>query len=126
MLTRSRLGSILLIAFTLSSLMLTGCGASIGTYSTCAETQTQLNQSNYKVIQKGISGSSYCWYLFSAIPLGQMELYQMAMDELRSKVQDKGKAMSLVNVTQDVSVKNFIVVKKAMLTLTADVIEFEE
>lgn len=109
-----------------TALLLSGCGASIGTYSTTTETETQLNRGNYKVVESGVIGKASCWYLFSAIPLGSMELYRQAMDQIRRQIASKGKPIALVNITQDLSTTSFVVVSRADLTLTADIIEFTD
>jgi hypothetical protein len=112
------------ISLVVSLLLLFSCGASLGNYSTCAETQTQLNRNNFKVVQTGVQGYAECWYLLSTIPLGDMELFKTAMAMLKTKANTVGKSTAIVNVTQDISVQSYIVVSKKYLTLTGDVIEF--
>ena len=126
MFRRSIIRTVAGLCFLASLLSLAGCGASLGNYSTCAETQTQLSRGNFKVVQTGVRGYAECWYLFSTIPLGDMELFKMAMDMLKAKANTVGKPTAIINVTQDVSIKSFVVVSRQSLTLTGDVIEFVE
>ncbi len=101
-----------------------GCGSTIGMYPSIAETQTQLNQSNYKVIQTGVTGSASAWYFLNVIPLGDSELYKRAMNDIRMKVSTGSRSYSFVNVTQDVSLVTYFIVSKSTVTITADVVEF--
>jgi hypothetical protein len=101
-----------------------GCGSSIGSFSTLTDTQTQLNRNNFRVIENGVRGSASCSYLLSAIPLGSMDLYGMAMNQIRRKANAQGKAIAIVNVTRDISYISYIIVSEVTLTLTADIIEF--
>ncbi len=108
----------------LTSLAISGCGSSIGLYPHMAETQTQLSNSNFKIIQTGVTGYSRCWYIMNTIPIGDLNLYEHAMNDIRNQVQPVGRSISLINITQDRSVVTYLVVSKVALTLTADVVEF--
>ncbi len=115
----------LLVIITLSSvLFIIGCGSTIGKAPHSIQTQTQLNQKNFKVISTGVEGFAYCYYLFNVIPLRNKSLYKMAMNEIRGKVKGDGKPVSLINVTEDVSTVTYFLFSKVELTLTADVVEF--
>jgi uncharacterized protein YqfA (UPF0365 family) len=107
------------------SAFIAGCGASIGSFSTFAEVQTQLNKANYKIVQTGVSGSASCIY-FLSIPCGDMEIHKNAIAELKSKQELAGRSLALVNVTRDISVIDMIIASKITVTYTADIIEFEE
>ena len=110
----------------ISFFLLAGCAGSMGSYSPCNDTQVQLSEANYRIIQSGVTGESQCWYFLSLIPAGNTELYKMAMDNLRSKIKVKDKSIAIVNVTQDLTIYNYILMSGQRLTITADIVEFTE
>ena len=116
---------VLISAMLITALLLfSGCGATIGMYPHIASTQTELAEKNFTVVKTGITGSASAWYLLNTIPLGDTELYKQAMNEIRKEAGIEGKPYAIINVTQDISTTTYLVVSRAKITLTVDVVEF--
>ena len=116
----------LFIVMCVLSVSISGCGASLGIYPTLSETQVQLSRKNYRVIKSGVTATASVYYVLNVFPLDDTQLYKRAMNELRKKANMEGKSCAIANVTQDFSASTFLVVGKASVTLTADIVEFTE
>jgi len=104
-----------------------GCGASSGVIKGDTRTAVDLTKKNYRVISAGAIGTSTGFRLFGIIPLknatfaeAKKELYDSTGADL------KGKAIALVNQTEDRSSLYVILFSLPKLTISADVIEFTE
>ncbi|SMO66913.1 DUF6567 family protein [Gracilimonas mengyeensis] len=124
-------------------LLFTGCSNS-GMFIASNSTEVQLNEGNYTIVAKNVTGSaesayilggSFSWGMatnsFGLIPLeGSKTLYKDARENLWINFEAEhepieGKKLALVNVQYDGATSNFILYTKAKVTITADVIEFE-
>lgn len=126
-----------------AGLLLSACGHS-GAFIASNSTQVQLQEGNYHIIAKNVTGSAESAYVlgistswgittssFGLIPLsGSKTLYKDAREELWTVFEEKytpvenGK-LALVNIQYDAATTNYLLYTKAKITITADVIEFE-
>jgi hypothetical protein len=126
-----------------ATLLLAGCG-NAGVFLASNSTQVQLNEGNYTIVAKNVTGSSetsfllgvsYSWGMGTnsagLIPLsGSKTLYKDAREALWTNFETEyspieGRKLALVNIQYDAATTNFIVYTGAKVTITADVIEFE-
>ncbi|RME83601.1 MAG: hypothetical protein D6785_06515 [Planctomycetota bacterium] len=107
--------------------LLAGCVSWGGFNNNGFSSKTILKESGYNVVGN-VSAKSKCMYILGSILLDdtKADLYKNAFKELRTKAQLDGKARALANVTTDIVVKNYLVVKFVELTVTADVVEFNK
>jgi hypothetical protein len=106
--------------------IMTGCSSQGLMKGGQTETSVSLTSKNYKLIKGGAKGTDYgFWILF--IPIvspnhadAKASLYQSVGEPLT------GKAIALVNQTEDRSKFTLILFTINRLTLTADVIEFTD
>ena len=85
-----------------------------------------LSSNNYKVIKANAVGESTGFKLLGIIPFASPK-YAEAKKNLYGSVGEdvKGKAIALVNQTEDVSSSYFILFSIPKITLSADVIEYK-
>lgn len=115
------------LAFLALFTFLTGCVSWGGFNNNGFSSKTILKESGYRVVNN-VSAKANCMYILGSILLDdtKADLYKNAFRELRSKAQLDGKARALANVTTDIVVKNYFVVKFVELTVSADVVEFQK
>lgn len=132
-----------LLSLFLLSFLFTGCGNS-GVFISTNSTQVQLQEGNYQIVAKNITGSAKSAYLlggsvswgittnsFGLIPLrGSKTLYKNAREQLWTIFEQQygpvnGKKLALVNIQYDAATSNYLFYTDAEITITADVIEFE-
>lgn len=130
--------SLLAVAF-----LFTGCG-NAGMFVANNSTEVQLQQGNYTIVAKNVTGSAESAYVFGAsyswgmatnsmgiIPVGGTKtLYKDAREALWNNFEAEyssveGKKLALVNIQYDAATTNFFVYTNAKVSITADVIEFE-
>jgi hypothetical protein len=133
-----------LLVLLASVLIFTGC-SNTGAFIASNSTTVELSEGNYTIVANNITGSSESSYLiggsfswgiktdaFGLIKLkGTKTLYKDAREDLWNQYEAEhgsveGKKLALVNVQFDNVSKNFILYTYTKITMTADVIEFEE
>jgi hypothetical protein len=105
-------------------LFLSGC-ASRGELPHTSDTKTTLTKGNFRVIKTSARGTDTGFRLLCFLPV-LSPTFADAMENLHSKVQMRGKATSLVNITQDKSELFLLLFSVPKITITADVIEFTD
>ena len=110
------------------SIFLFGCAAQQGgSFRQSTGTGVSLSKNNYKVIKASATGQSTGFRLFGIIPFvspsyaeAKKQLYASAGESLG------GRAVALANQTEDRSTLYVILFSIPKLTLSADIIEFQE
>jgi predicted small lipoprotein YifL len=111
---------------------ITGCGAFGGLGPLGHSTNVTLDNKNFQVIQSGIMGQASVQVLFPVnfpmigelgFPLGDANLYKLAMEDLRTKLPKK-ENIGLVNISVDSKLVHYLVIGTKTITITADVVEF--
>lgn len=128
------------------ALVLTASGcASGGMFTGENRTDVQLQQNNFKIVARGVSGESQVGYLFGAsmsmgmtsagFALVRIEgtgmLYKEAIDNLWQNYETvhgpvEGKKLALANIHYDADALNLIVYTRTKVSIRADVVEFTE
>ena len=105
--------------------LLCGCVSWGGHGQSGFSSKTVLKGSGYKHV-KSVTAKADVMYILGSILLDQnkADLYKRAFKKLRADAQLDGKAYALANITTDIVVKNFLVIKFVELTVSADVVEF--
>jgi hypothetical protein len=110
----------------LLAVIIVGCGHSTGRWSEGTSTGVSLSTNNYKIIKAGARGESSGVRLFCVIPIvtpsfaeAKANMYQAANETM------VGRSIALVNQTQDRSDLCFILFSLSHLTITSDILEFE-
>ena len=87
--------------------------------------QTTLGKGKYKVI-RNVSAQVSAMYILGTLMLddSQADLYKRAFEQIRGTADLQGKPRALANITTDIVVRNYLLVKVVELTVSADVIEF--
>jgi len=99
-----------------------------------------LEGNNFKVAKSKLQASASCQYLFptrgialplvgsliapGGIALSDPNLYELTFKKLREQAALEGKSAQIHNITEEVTLVDYIVIGDLKLTLTADVIEF--
>lgn len=109
----------------LTGLMLAGCSTVGGEIPHGNTTQTVLEKSNYTVLYPVAQGQSAGFKLFGIISFAAPR-HSEAMRNLYKNVDVKGKATSLINVSQEYSSAYFILFSIPKITITGDIIEFHK
>jgi hypothetical protein len=115
-----------LILVVLALLFVAGC-ASTGQMQQSTGTQIQLTKNNYKVIKAGAKGESSGFYLFGFIPIVSPN-YADAKSNLYVNFGKslEGKPVALANQTEDKSFMYLILFSIPKVTITADIVEFND
>ncbi len=132
-----------ILVFLILGMVLTGCSKS-GMFLASNQTQVTLDNGDYKIVAKNVTGSaessyligaSYSWgaatQSFGLLKLdGTTTLYKDAREDFWNNYEEKygsveGKKLALVNVQFDANTQNFVIYTYARVLMTADVIEFE-
>lgn len=109
--------------FTLSvAAMLTGC-TGFGDLPFGNSTTTHLERANFRVVKANARGEDSGFYLLGVLPLREPSITD-AVDALQSGIRTEGRAVSLVNVTQERRNGYFVLFSISKLIVRADVIEF--
>ena len=104
-----------------------GCASYNPTYpSPSNHLAVNLRENNFQVVESHISSSADCGYILGGIPAGDPNIYGKALLDLRKKAGLDDRPRQFVNFTEDYIETNFFFFKKAKVTLTADVIEFQK
>lgn len=114
---------IFFLGFSLSS-----CGLNMGFLSDKNRTVThvELNEANYKVIDR-VSGTSSATYILGVGGMKNQALLDIAMTDLLSKASLNGGSKALVNQTMDVHKGGVpFIYSKITVKITAHVIEFTD
>lgn len=125
------------------TLLFTGCG-NAGVFLASNNTSVNLEEGNFTIVAKNVTGTAEVSYLFGAsyswgmatnsmglIPMGGTKtLYKDARENLWNNFETEyssveGKKLALVNIQYDAATSNFFLYTDAKVTITADVIEFE-
>ena len=134
----------LLLTLLVAASLFTGCSNS-GAFIATNATQVQLDNGDYKIVAKNITGEAESSYIlglsysrglisdsFGLIRLdGSTTLYKDAREELWNNFEAEygpveGRKLALVNVQFDGDNSNFILYTNCKVTIIADVIEFED
>lgn len=121
----------------------TACGNS-GLFIAGHSTEVQLSEPNYSIVATNVSGEASSEYIlgasvsvgmttnsFGLVSIGDTEtLYKTAREELWNQFEAEhgeveGRKLALVNIQYDANTVNFLLYTKALVTITADVVEFE-
>jgi hypothetical protein len=125
------------------TLLFAGCG-NAGVFLASNSTAVNLEEGNYTIVAKNVTGTAETAYLFGAsyswgmatnsmglIPMGGTKtLYKDAREALWNNFENEystveGRKLALVNIQYDAATSNFFLYTDAKVTITADVIEFE-
>ena len=120
-----------------AAVIVTGCAIVSPTNPQSTSAQADLSQANFTVVQTGVKGTAEATYLgircpmsgepFGIVLTGAGDLTTQAMNDLREKAGLKGKSRVLVNVTQELEYKPWVIIwHRVQRTITADVIEFNK
>ncbi len=123
-------------------LLLTGCSPG-GMLISTTNTQTKLEEGNYRIVAHNVRGVADATYILSltstygpvaqtlalARIAGSTSLYSDAMADLWRNVAThvgtiEGRSLGLIHIRYDVDVLNLILINKVKLTVSADVVEF--
>lgn len=132
-----------ILSLLMVTLLFAGCG-NAGVFVASNSTEVQLQEGNFTIAAKNITGSAETAYLFGVsyswgmatnsmglIPIGGTKtLYKDAREALWNNFETEyssveGRKLALVNIQYDAATSNFILYTGAKVTITADVIEFE-
>ena len=127
-----------------AAVLVSGCSNS-GAFIATNSTQVQLDNGDYKIVAKSISGEAESAYIlglsysrglisdsFGLIRLdGSTTPYKDAREQLWANFEAEygaveGRKLALVNVQFDGDNRNFILYTSSKVVITADVIEFED
>ena len=104
-----------------------GCVASKGEFRQTTGTQVALDSNNYKVVKAGVRGESTGFKILGIISLAapsyadaKAALYQNTGENLT------GRSIALANQTEDTSGINLLIFQIPKVTITADVVEFND
>ena len=104
-----------------------GCVASKGEFRQHTGTEVRLDSNNYKVVKAGVRGESTGFKLLGLISLAapsyadaKAALYQNTGENLT------GRSIALANQTEDSSGVNLLIFQIPKVTITADVVEFND
>ena len=89
------------------------------------KSDTCLTEKNYRVVKTNVRGEDTGFRLFGLISFEEPS-HSDAMRNIHEQVNMQGQSMALANVTNDLSVGNFILFSIPRLTISADLIEFTE
>jgi len=122
---------------------LTACGNS-GLFVASNSTEVLLAEPNYSIVATNVSGEATTEYIFGAsvsvgmttnafglFSIGDTEtLYKTAREDLWNQFEAEhgeaeGRKLALVNIQYDANTVNFLLYTKALVTITADIVEFE-
>jgi len=114
-------------AFSAVSLLLPGCASKGEFRGQATGTAVNLAGSNYKVIKVGVTGQSSGFNLLGIIPLSSPN-YAEAKASLYKSVGEPltGRSVALANQTEDRSSLYLILFSIPKVTITADVVEFND
>jgi hypothetical protein len=131
-----------LIGLALVTMIFSGC-ASSGMYMSSSFTNVELSSANYSIVARSVSGEARAGYLFGASfgvgmyaqvfgiarISGDRALYKAAMDNLWNNFEAnhgsaEGRNLALVNVRYDIDALNLFVYTQPIITIQADIIEF--
>ena len=114
-------------AFGVVSLLATGCASKGEFRGQSTGTQISLAGNNYKVIKAGAMGQSSGFSLLGVIPLASPN-YGEAKAALYKSVGEPltGRSVALANQTEDRSSMYLILFSIPKVTITADVVEFND
>jgi hypothetical protein len=105
----------------------TGCVASKGEFRQATGTQVALDSNNYKIVKAGVRGESTGFKLLGLISIAapsyadaKAALYQNTGENLT------GRSIALANQTEDTSGINLLIFQIPKVTITADVVEFND
>ena len=104
---------------------LTGCASSGAFRGQATSAEVSLTKKNYKVIKVGAKGESSGFRLLGIIPISSPN-YAEAKEALYKSVEGslEGRAIALVNQTEDVSTLYLILFSIPKVTISADIIEY--
>ena len=108
--------------------LVTGCASSnVITPAQSTSTAIQLSGKNYRLINAGAEGDSYGFRFLGIIPFTSPH-YAAARKDLYASVGTPlaGKAIALINESQDRSTLYLILFSIPKITITGDVIEFTD
>lgn len=91
------------------------------------ETRVMLNKNNYKVVKAAARGSSSGFYFLGLIPIITPN-YARAKADLYDGIgqQLEGRSVALANQTQDRSTVYLILFSVPTISITADIVEFQD
>ena len=105
----------------------TGCVASKGEFRQATGTHVALESNNYKMVKAGVRGESTGFKILGFISIAapsyadaKAALYQNTGENLT------GRSIALANQTEDTSGINLIIFQIPKVTITADVVEFND
>jgi len=126
----SKLPLLPLTSYLLSALVCVstvGCVASKGEFRQQTATSVGLDSNNYKVVKAGVRGESTGFKILGIISLAapsyadaKAALYQNTGENLT------GRSIALANQTEDSSGINLLIFQIPKVTITADVVEFND
>ena len=102
-------------------LFLAGC-ISVGSIP---KSDTCLTEKNYRVVKTNVRGEDTGFRLLGFISFEEPS-HSDAMRNIHEQVNMQGQSMALANVTDDLTLGNFILFSIPRLTISADLIEFTE
>lgn len=116
-----------IVALGVVSLLITGCASQGEFRGQSTGTQISLAGNNYKVIKAGATGQSSGFRLLGIIPLSSPN-YGEAKAALYKSVGEPltGRSVALANQTEDRSSMYLILFSIPKVTITADVVEFND
>ncbi len=110
-----------------ASFTVAGCVASKGEFRQATGTQVALDRDNYKIVKAGVRGESTGFKLLGIISIAapsyadaKAALYQNTGENLT------GRSIALANQTEDTSGINLLIFQIPKVTITADVVEFND
>jgi hypothetical protein len=113
-------------------ILATGCGAFGGYGPMGHNTSVTLDNKNFQVIETGVTGTASVGVLLPmsipmigelGLPLGDANLYKLAMEDLKTKLNDK-ENIGLVNISVDSKLIHYVVYGTKTITIIADVVKF--
>jgi hypothetical protein len=116
---------VVLLVVASATFLLAGCSSGGEFRGQNTDAGVSLSKRNYRVIKAGAKGEGSGFWLFGIIPFSSPS-YAKVKGAMYESVGEKleGRAIALVNQTEDRASRYFILFSLPKLTITADVIEY--
>lgn len=102
--------------------VLVGC-TSMGVMPHGTGTTTDLTRANFRIVKANVRGEDSGFWLLGFIPITSPSIIN-AMDQLQHQAGSEGRAVTLVNVTQEERNAYFILFSIPRVVIRADAVEF--
>ena len=99
------------------------CAQGVGVLPHATGATAELKDSQFRVVKKNLRGESMGFNLLGFLPIVPASITD-AMDQVQSQVESEGRAIALINVTQERQTTYLILFSLPRVVVRADAIEF--